>query len=1307
MVKKIRGLLLLLLIVPIAFCLVSCKKKQKNNGNVEPEIVTYQISYELFGGTNNAENPTSYTSGNEEITLLNPSRDYYNFVGWFDSENFENQVYSIAANSTENKTFYAKWEAEKYNINYVLNGGTNSDLNPSEYTVETEFEFVAPNFEAYIFGGWYYDVDFIMPVTKIELGSHGEKTLHAKWIDAYFNINYELNEGINNALNPTKYKYSNNIVELLKPTKIGYNFTGWYTDPELLHEFLYIAPRATGDIKVYAGWEAIKYEIEYKLDYGDNNKFNYDYYTVEFDQVKLHNPSKYGYDFVGWYTDGSLEEEYKITHIDTSLMRKVTVYAKWELKTIKITLDYDGATGNTETEYIEVKYNSEITEIPEPTKNGNVFMGWWRNNLEYKVGTIIQFNEDITVTAIWIPIEETVLYIVDFDSNGGSVVESITDITFATKIDKPTDPIKTGYSFVCWYFNEEKWDFENNQVISNMTLTAQWDIDTYTIEYVLNGGENPEIIQTEFTIETDDITLPTPTRDGFEFKGWFLDEGFTPEQKIEKIVHGSSDNIKVYASWQRTLFPKEKVTISVHFNLPEEFASLYLREGSSYSDYQTEIQSRGGTLTLTNFLAKTLSGEYLTTFGNYFLKYEYSFDYIDNSGAYAHASGDVEGNVYVPLSSYDTVINAVWNEEALLKYYYTDGLTFSVVESTEKVYVSNYTGSSDIVFIPEYYNLGGKEYLIDSIGAQAFYGNLFVTNVIFLPRSNTIEIKNSAFKNTQIESFDFTHVSKIYNSAFSGTALQNVIFSANVSYTEASIFENCKELVEVDLSSANEFYRYIYSRSFAGCEKLSTITLKNSIISIGEYAFDGCKNIKNINFISNTAENCSIGSRAFKNCTGLESVIVPNNIDNFGDDVFDGCTNITKITISKFYCVYNGCKFTDVYGLNNIKEIEISNDSTETTIPTKYFSELNELEKFVMGNKIEIINENAFKDCSALSNISLSNNLKLEYFKLSAFAGTAWISQMTDIVVIETTVVYIPSNASMEEVHIKSGVTAISTEACKDNTFIKKLYIPQSVEIISNSAFENCSNLEEVYFENESNLKQILNYAFRNCSSVSQFDLSNCINLEEIGENAFYSLGIDSDTYIGGETGFVLPNSLEIIGDGALSNAKILNFISNGNHFTIDSNGILYELDENMNKITIIVVPNNLEVSLFIVPSSVKKIHSYAFYYNYNISIVYIKSNIEIGNNAFDNATVLVKQNITPTYTYSNGLYFVLKELTQNYTYDEIVDGFYNVDVTEDVDEGYYYIDLGNVMLLINVTRVGTDLIVSRVFNITSYFDEM
>ena len=76
------------------------------------KIVTYTITYYLDGGTNSSNNPSSYTVESETITLKDPQKDYYKFIGWYSDISYNNQVTEIEKGSSGNKTFYAKYIPE-------------------------------------------------------------------------------------------------------------------------------------------------------------------------------------------------------------------------------------------------------------------------------------------------------------------------------------------------------------------------------------------------------------------------------------------------------------------------------------------------------------------------------------------------------------------------------------------------------------------------------------------------------------------------------------------------------------------------------------------------------------------------------------------------------------------------------------------------------------------------------------------------------------------------------------------------------------------------------------------------------------------------------------------------------------------------------------------------------------------------------------------------------------------------------------------------------------------------------------------
>lgn len=142
--------------------------------------INYVITYNLDGGTNNSENPTTYNI-ESAITLKNPAKTGYSFKGWYSDANFKNKVTTISE-SIGAKTLYAKWAIANYAITYNLNGGINNDSNPSTYTVENTISLKAPTRVGYAFDGWYKDSKFTTKITKITLGSTGKVTLYAKWV---------------------------------------------------------------------------------------------------------------------------------------------------------------------------------------------------------------------------------------------------------------------------------------------------------------------------------------------------------------------------------------------------------------------------------------------------------------------------------------------------------------------------------------------------------------------------------------------------------------------------------------------------------------------------------------------------------------------------------------------------------------------------------------------------------------------------------------------------------------------------------------------------------------------------------------------------------------------------------------------------------------------------------------------------------------------------------------------------------------------------------------------------------------------
>ena len=146
--------------------------------------IVFSITYDLAGGVNSPDNPDSYSSKGETITLSAPAREGYKFLGWRDKNAVGGDfVAEISSGSTGDKVFVAIWEKASFSITYELDGGTNHPDNPDSYESDSaDIGLKAPTKEGYIFLGW---IDAATSgttfVDKIPAGSKGDKIFVAKW----------------------------------------------------------------------------------------------------------------------------------------------------------------------------------------------------------------------------------------------------------------------------------------------------------------------------------------------------------------------------------------------------------------------------------------------------------------------------------------------------------------------------------------------------------------------------------------------------------------------------------------------------------------------------------------------------------------------------------------------------------------------------------------------------------------------------------------------------------------------------------------------------------------------------------------------------------------------------------------------------------------------------------------------------------------------------------------------------------------------------------------------------------------------
>ena len=204
-------------------------------------------------------------------------------------------------------------------------------------------------------------------------------------------------------------------------------------------------------------------------------------------------PTKEGYTFIGWYNG---ESEW---NFETPVTADLTLTAKWQINRYTITFD---TAGGSEVPSITQDYGTAITPPAAPTRTGYTFAGWDR-----EIPTTVP-AEDMTLTAKWQVNQYTITF---KPENGGQDIVIKQD--YGTAITAPANPTKTGYTFAGW----DK-TIPTTMPAGNMTITAQWQVNQYTITFKPENGGQDIVIKQDYGTA---ITAPAnPTKTGYTFAGW-------------------------------------------------------------------------------------------------------------------------------------------------------------------------------------------------------------------------------------------------------------------------------------------------------------------------------------------------------------------------------------------------------------------------------------------------------------------------------------------------------------------------------------------------------------------------------------------------------------------------------------------------------------------------------------------------------------------------------------------------------------------------------------------------------------------
>ncbi len=1119
----------------------------------------YNIEYELNGGVNNKDNVATYTIETATFALKTPTKTGYSFNGWFIEETFKNQVTEITLGSFGDVKVYAKWTPANYTVTY--NYGYAEKVTTYTYNIETlTFDLITPTRDGYTFNGWYLEETFKNQVTKIEIGSYGDKVYYAKWTantDTKYTVIYYLQ-------NIDDDNYTSHETVVLE----GETDTMAYGETERYAHFTYNASMGlvSGNINGDGSQVLSVYytRVSYKIDANNNNskagvstQVNGNYrYGKDFTLTATTNM---GYTWLGWYEGEILvceNEEFRF-----NAEKNVTYTAKFALREEMSLFNFTSTETTCIITGIKDKTVTDIT-IPDcATSIGSSAFLNWEGLTSVTIGNgvtsigssafagctcltnvIMQdgivsigkaaFKWCYSLTSIEIPDSVTsigddafcfsygltIVVIGDGVTTIGNYAFDSCEKLASVIIGKSVTSIGEGAFSYCDnlievvnkspYIMVEKGS-ENNGAVGHYALFVYNSEDVFESKLFNDNGyiiytNGEEKILVGYVGQETDLILPSYITT--------IEQGalsYCVNVKSVVIVDGVE---KIYAS----AFDNCPRLTSVYYKgTVEEWAKVAIGNiGNGKLYYYSEEQPAP-------------NSECTAFDGNYW--------YYDESGA----------------------IN-VWDEEEF-KNRYSLGLAYTL--NNDNTY--SVTGIGECtdkhIIIPSTY----KEKPVTSIGNSAFYECSSLTSVN-IPDSIT-SIGDTAFRKcSSLTSFEF------------GDGVISIGIGA---------FLDCSSLTSIIIPDS---VTSIGNKAFGWCEGLTSVVIGNGVISIGHAAFDCCPSLTSVIIPDNVT---LIGSMAFSSSSNLTSVVIGNGVTTICDNAFSACCNLTSVFIGKsvtsideraFDCCEN---LTNVYYQGTMEDwAKISIGSDNFTLTSAVYYYYSESEPTTSGNywhynsngeiKIWGIAEELDNPEGPMASQGLEYKLNNDGVSYSLMG----IGVCTDIDII------IPST------YWGLPVTSIYKDAFAYNDNITSVIIPDSVISIGADAFHSCGRLTSVVIGDK-------------VTTIGVAAFEYCYKLVEVFNKSSLNIAKESKSY--GYVGYYAKD----IYTSLSAESKLSN-----------DNGYIIYTDGN-EKILICYTGSETDLML---PAYVTQIYRFAFYYCSSLTSVVIPDSVtRIGNYAFSDCSSL------------------------------------------------------------------------------------
>ena len=553
------------------------------------EKTGYIVSYDTDGGSEISDKTVSW---NGTVTAEEtPVKAGYEFSGWVcgTTEITDTTAFSDLSESDEtgaSVTLKAVWkEKTGFTVHYDTNGGSDVEDKTVSWNQKELLPSVNPTrtdegTKKYSLAGWKLtdaDGDEVLDTDKYSELTGGddsitEITLFAVWEERVNNtVHYDTNGG-NAIVDKTNVAGDESgLLPANDPSKEGYTFEGWYYgNTKISDTTVYNTLTDSDELTLTANWTEKSYKVLYNP---GNDTVISDKENVTWGEADLlpdSEPVRTGYDFSGWYLEGTTTKVTETTAYselaEDDTVESITLEARWTLKS-GYAVTYDTAGGSAVAVKSGLTWNSSNLTDAASTRTGYTLEGWYYNGTRVTAAdTYGDLAADDTVTSLELTAKWTPKtgYTVKYDTAGGQDISELTDVAWDQSGLIPEEiPAKAGYVFDHWSCERvsnvtETTAFSgmstSDAAGSSVTLVANYtENKTYTVIYDTNGG-TPESYENKENVAWSGknlLPLETPERTGYEFVGWYCGTVKATDDSAYQILANGVDtpSVTLVARW--------------------------------------------------------------------------------------------------------------------------------------------------------------------------------------------------------------------------------------------------------------------------------------------------------------------------------------------------------------------------------------------------------------------------------------------------------------------------------------------------------------------------------------------------------------------------------------------------------------------------------------------------------------------------------------------------------------------------------------------------------------------------------------